>query len=163
MIFDFLRSLGSWVRNSAHEQDRTWKRKAEKFMKLLSCRSCLCPLEGSKVNATLRVGFYLLTTSMFWIKFKANVDLGLICSKKRRTCFKIPVLVCRRRNKKGRSALKTAARDRLSSTIAAKGSRINNCSHANKCCIIYHLHVAAAALVPSSVTSILTSWKASDT
>lgn len=31
----------------------------------------------------------------------------------------VPVLICRRRNKKGRSALKTGARDRFSSTMAA--------------------------------------------
>lgn len=31
-----------------------------------------------------------------------------------------PVLTCRSRNKKGRSALKTGARDRFSSNIAAK-------------------------------------------
>lgn len=74
------------------------------------------------------------------------------------------MLVCRRRNKNGRSALKTGARDRLSSTIAAKGQGLNPvCVQINIKYIIYFLHVAAAALVPSSVTSILTSWKASDT
>lgn len=34
----------------------------------------------------------------------------------------IPVSICRRRNRKGRSALKTGARDRLRSTIAARST-----------------------------------------
>lgn len=78
----------------------------------------------------------------------------------------VPVLSCRSRNRNGRSALKTGALDRLSNTMAARTKHFPLALHGSLCpfqlCSGCVSPVAAAAFVPSSLTSIRTSWKASD-
>ncbi|TNN36026.1 hypothetical protein EYF80_053810 [Liparis tanakae] len=79
------------------------------------------------------------------------------------------VVMVSAQNRNGRSALKTGARDRFRRTMAETHGVhfIFTCTGDNVLRSMFYVKrlspVAAAAFVPSSATSILTSWKASDT
>lgn len=89
LIFEFLRSLGPWVRNSAHEQDGSWNRKVPSVHVLAAfVQFFYMSTRGRQSKCSVKSGFYLLTTSTVWIQFRLKFIL-LMCFKKRKTLFKL--------------------------------------------------------------------------